>query len=278
MLIHIYDGLLLILTIMLNFVNKNLIMMNPNRSFFLNRRSIRRYDSGRDVDSNLLKDLLEAARMAPNTGNMQLYSVVVTTNPDRIAELAAKGHFNQPAASGAKALLTFCIDMHRFSLWCRAHGAESGLNNLQGFTWATMDATIFAQQFVTLAEMEGLGTCYLGTTTYNSRAIADLLNLPSGVIPIITVSVGWPAEEGNPKQRLPFEAIVYDEEYRDPSESEVMAIYKDTEEAPESRRFVEENAKPSLAHVFTEVRYPKEGAESFSRVFSEHLSSSGIDF
>ncbi len=245
-------------------------------SFFLNRRTIRRYDADKPVDYNMLADMLDAARMAPNTGNMQLYSVVVTTSPERLAALASEGHFNQPAAAGAKAILTFCVDMRRFARWCETHETESSLNNFQGFIWAVIDAVIFAQQFVTIAEKQGLGTCYLGTTTYNTDAICRLLDLPRGVLPLLSVSVGWPAEEGDPKQRLPKEAVIFHEVYKDPSPEEITSIYSETESSPESLRFVAENSKPSLAHVFTEVRYPKDGTELFSGIFLDRIREMGI--
>lgn len=250
--------------------------MNDLDSFFLNRRTIRRYNPDKPVSYGMLADMLDAARMAPNTGNMQLYGVVVTTSPDRLNALASEGHFNQPAASGAKAILTFCVDLRRFAKWCESHGAESSLNNFQGFIWAVMDAVIFAQQFVTIAEMQGLGTCYLGTTTYNTDAISRLLELPRGVLPILSVSVGWPAEEGDTKQRLPAKAIIFDEVYRDPSSEDITELYSETENTPEALRFMEENAQPSLAHVFTEVRYPKDGTELFSGIFLDRIREMGI--
>lgn len=164
--------------------------MNP---YFSTRRSIRAYDPDRPVSDELLSDLLGQAIQAPNTGNMQIYSVIVTREPERLAAIAP-AHFSQPAIRSAKVALTFCLDLNRFDRWCRLGGAEPGLGNLQGFTWGVIDTAIFAQQFCTLAEMEGLGTCYLGTTTYNAEAIAEQLKLPQGVIPVITVTVGWPAE------------------------------------------------------------------------------------
>lgn len=42
-----------------------------------NRRSIRKY-TDQDIPESLLNELLEVATRASNTGNMQLYSVVVT--------------------------------------------------------------------------------------------------------------------------------------------------------------------------------------------------------
>lgn len=251
-------------------------MTQSVNQYFATRASIRRYDPSREVDKELLTRLLDLARMAPNTGNMQLYSVVVTTDAARLRALAAEGHFNQPAAAGAKAILTFCIDMRRFARWCELSGTASSLGNLQGLTWAAIDTTIFAQQFVTLAEMEGLGTCYLGTTTYNPEPISRLLNLPSGVLPLISVSVGWPAESGDEKQRLPLESVVHFEEYSDPDNAGIQELYRATEQHPASQRFIKENDKPSLAHVFTEVRYKREDAEAFSKVYLDAIRKAGI--
>lgn len=250
--------------------------MNPIEDFFISRKTVRKYDHSKSIEPALIAELVDAARMAPNTGNMQLYSAVVTTGADEIAALAREGHFNQPASAGAQALLTFCVDMRRFARWCGLNGTASGLGNLQGFVWSVMDTTIFAQQFVTLAELRGLGTCYLGTTTYNAEAIGRRLDLPQGVLPLITVSLGWPAEEGDRKQRLPLGAVLHFGRYADPTDDELAAIYRATEESPEARRFVEENGKPSLAHVFTEVRYPKESAETFSNIYKEEIIKAGI--
>lgn len=252
------------------------MITDKERDYFDGRRTIRRYDKSRSIDTSMLASLIDMARMAPNTGNMQLYSVIVTEDPEKLAALAAEGHFNQPAAAGAQAILTFCVDVHRFGRWCEARGTASSLGNLQGLMWAAIDTSIFAQQFVTLAEMSGLGTCYLGTTTYNAEAIQRLLALPDGLLPLISVSVGWPDEKGDEKQRLPLNAVMHLEEYHDPTPVELDAIYDETEKSPESRRFVEMNSKPSLAHVFTEVRYPRDGAEAFSTTYREAIRRAGF--
>lgn len=66
--------------------------MNP---YFSTRRSIRAYDPDRPVSDELLSDLLGQAIQAPNTGNMQIYSVIVTREPERLAAIAP-AHFSQP--------------------------------------------------------------------------------------------------------------------------------------------------------------------------------------
>ena len=73
---------------------------------------------------------------------------------------------------------------------------------------ALTDAVIYTQQIVTIAETEGLGTCYLGTVNYNAKQISELLELPDLVVPVASISLGYPAntDEEQP-ERLPLEAV-----------------------------------------------------------------------
>ena len=164
--------------------------------YFNQRRTIRKY-SDKKIPAELLRTMLESAMRAPTTGNMQLYSAVVTTD-EEVKHRLSPCHFNQPQVMSAAAVITFCADYNRFIKWCEASEAVPGYNNFQSFMTATLDAAIFAQQFNTIAELNGLGCCYLGTTTYNAEEIAAVLNLPEMVVPIITITVGYP--DGEPAQ------------------------------------------------------------------------------
>lgn len=247
-----------------------------SNEYFSTRRTIRQYDQNRPVDPTLLTGMLKAAAQAPNTGNMQIYSAIVTTDPAIKRELAP-AHFNQPAATGAAAIVTFCLDLNRFNRWCRLNNADPGLDNLQGFTWGVIDTSIFTQQFCTIAELHGLGTCYLGTTTYNAETIAKVLELPMGVIPVITLAVGYPAVPGEMSERLPVEATVHAERYHTPTDDEIREYYAEKESLPASKSFVEENGKENLAQVFTDIRYPREANEKFSHVYRAFLKNQGVE-
>lgn len=246
-----------------------------NASYWMTRRTIRKYDKTRSVSDELLRDLMEKAMQAPTTGNMQLYSVVVTRDGDKLADLA-KEHFNQPASTGADVLLTFCADFNRFTKWCDARNARHGFSNLQSLMSAVLDTTIVAQQFTTLAEMAGLGVCYLGTTTYNAPGIAKKLGLPKMVVPIVTLAVGYPAEEGEVSDRLPLDGVMHYEVYKDYSAEDIDRIYAPKEAREDSKRFVAENGKETLAQVFTDVRYPERNNVAFSEVLLEFLKSAGF--
>lgn len=246
-----------------------------SEQYFKTRRTIRKYDQKKAIDPKLIDSMLADAARAANTGNMQTYSVIVSTDPDEIAALAP-AHFNQPAITNAKAVLTFCLDFNRFNRWCRLNGTEPGLDNLQGFTWGVIDTSLFAQQFCTIAEMNGLGTCYLGTTTYNAEPIARTLGLSTEVVPVVTVTVGYPAEEPELQERLPLEAIVHHGHYDNPTDEEIREFYAEKESLPSSKQFVKENSKENLAQVFAEVRYPRAANEQFSRVYKEFVKNQGI--
>lgn len=236
----------------------------------MNRRSIRRFKDV-EVSRELLEEILLEASKAPTCGNMQLYSVVVTRDEGRKAELA-KLHFNQPATQ-APVLLTICADFARFTRWCELNDADACYDNFLSFTSAFADAMILAQQITTIAEMRGLGTCYLGTVTYNAPEISKLLKLPERmVIPVACLAIGWPDEDGVETERLPIEAFVYEEEYRADSDEEILKLYKVKDEFPANKEYVKENGKQNIAQVFAEVRYPRAINEEFSRKLLDYLS------
>ncbi len=140
-----------------------------------------------------------------------------------------------------------------------------------------LDATIVAQQFVTIAEMEGLGTCYLGTTTYNAPDIARVLALPHRVVPVVTIAVGYPDEKPDDCGRLPVDSLVHFEAYANPSDGDIRDMYAEKENRVDSRKFVEENGKENLAQVFTDVRYTRQACEQFSKIYSDYIREAGFE-
>lgn len=237
--------------------------------YFANRCTVRNY-TDENVEPELLMQLLEEAAHAPNTGNMQLYSVIVSRTPEEKAALAPQ-HFNQPCATGCSVLLTFCVDINRFRRWCEASDAKDGFGNTQMLLAAAIDTSLFAQQFNTIAELHGLGCCYLGTTAYNAPKIAEILECPDGVVPLISLAVGYPKGESKHSDRLPIGAIVHEGKYRDYDYARIKAVYAEKEALEESAAFIAENGKETLAQVYADVRYPKAANELFSESLDKFL-------
>lgn len=238
------------------------------------RRTIRKYTS-EDISQELLNSLLKESFRASTMGGMQLYSVIVTRDAE-MKERLAPTHFNQPMVKNAPVVLTFCADFRRFSEWCNLREATPGYDNFLSFMNAATDALLVAQTFCTLAEDAGLGICYLGTTIYNSDKIIDILKLPELVFPITTITVGYPAEMPDQVDRLPFESLIHNETYKDYTSSDIDSIYEYKESLDENKKFVEDNAKSTLAQVFTEVRYTKDANEAISKNLMESLRKQGF--
>lgn len=144
------------------------------------------------------------------------------------------------------------------------------------FLNAASDALLFCQTFCHLAEEAGLGLCYLGTTLYNASGIIDALALPRLVMPLATITLGWPAEEPPLTDRLPLSAILHEEKYQPITNESIDRDYRYKESLPENQRFVEENQKETLAQVFTDCRYTKRDNEALSATLLEALRRQGF--
>ena len=247
--------------------------MNNINDLLLNRRTIRKYSS-EPVDDKLLMDLLVKACRASTTGNMQVYSIIITRDPDKKKKLAPY-HFNQKMVTEAPVVLTFCADFNSFNKWCHDRKADPGYDNFLSFFTAAIDALLVAQTFCIAAEAEGLGICYLGTTTYMADKIIEALRLPAGVVPVTTVTVGLPAEKPEQVDRLPLEAVIHIETYHDYTAGDIDKYYSDKEKRTDSQQFVKENDKETLAQVFTDIRYKKEDNVYFSKMLVQVLHDQG---
>ena len=222
-----------------------------------------------------MKTLLEQAEHTPTMGNLQLYSVVITRKEEGKRRLAP-AHFNQPMVEGAPVVLTFCADFRRTTLWAENRNATPGSDNFLSFLNAATDALLYCQTFCNLAEEEGLGTCFLGTTLYNSGDIVEALQLPRLVMPVATITLGWPDEHPSRPDRLPIDGIIHDETYDDYTPARINAFYTFKEQLEENRHFVEINHKETLAQVFTDLRYTKHDNESMSAGLLEVLKQQGF--
>ena len=239
-----------------------------------NRRTIRKYKD-QDIPSQLLTELLTDSFRASTMGGMQLYSVVVTRDKDMKAKLAPF-HFNQPMVTQAPVVLTFCADFNRFCLWCKQRNAVPGYDNFLSFMNAATDALLVTQNFCTLAEENGLGICYLGTTIYNPEPIIELLKLPRLAIPVATITVGYPDECPEQPDRLPVSGIIHEEYYHDYTPEDIEQVYAYKESLSVNKQFVAENQKENLAQVFTDVRYRKSDNECMSEKLLEVLRKQGF--
>lgn len=239
-----------------------------------NHRSIRKYKS-QTIDASLLDKILLAGTRASNTGNMQAYSMIVTQDQSIKSELC-KLHFGQLMVDQAPVHITFCADINRFNQWCEINNAEPGYDNFLWFYNASIDALLASQNVCLEAENNGLGICYLGTTSYMADKIIDLLKLPKGVMPVTAITLGYPDEQPSLTDRLPLKGVVHYETYQNYTSDSIKDIYTEKESLESTKKLIEENGTENLAQIFTDKRYKKADNIHFSKNFIEVLKNQGF--
>lgn len=240
----------------------------------LAHRTIRNYKND-TVSEEILEQILTAATRGATTGNMQLYSIIVTRDEEKRKALCPL-HFGQKMVEQAPVILTFCADLNRFHKWCEERNVEKAYDNFLWFCNGTIDAVIAAQNAVIAAESFGLGTCYLGTTTYTADKIAEFFKLPIGVVPVTTVVIGYPADNPALTDRLPLEAVIHNEVYKDYSSETINALYAEKENLQSTKELIKTNEVDNLAQVFVLKRYKKQDNVHFSNVYLDVIDKQGF--
>lgn len=245
-------------------------------------RSIRKYKAD-PIPEEVLARILEAGSRASSSGNMQPYSIIVTTEKG-IKEELLPHHFNQSMVMDAPVLLTFCADFHRMRMWLEENDAPENFDNFMSFLIGMIDATLASQNVALAAEAEGLGICYMGTTLASNNKISQVLSLPKHVVPVVGFSIGYPDEEPEVRDRLPMDGIIHREKYCDYSPEQLKKIYhqKETEGMkryrghPELNKMINESGVKNLAQVYTKVKYTRESHIEYSRDVLDCLKAQGF--
>ncbi len=150
----------------------------------LGRRSIRCYKS-EPIPDDILKNVLEAGRLAPSADNAQPWHFVVITE-SKIKEKLSTGTWNG-----------FIKDSAVTIVGCGYVANE----------WATIDVTIALENMVIAAEAQGVGSCWVGD--FKEEEVKELLGIPNNLKVVALVSFGYPAEKPDPPSKKSLEAIVH---------------------------------------------------------------------
>lgn len=192
----------------------------------LRHRSVRAYLPTALPDGTL-ETLVAAAQSAATSSNLQTWSVVAVEHAarrDRLARLAADQGFIRQAPL----FLAWVADLSRLERLGTAHGTKlEGLDYLETFMVALIDAALAAQNAVVAAEALGLGTVYVGALRNHPEAVAAELGLPSNAMAAFGLAVGYPdpAAPSGVKPRLPQRLVLHREQYVVGHEADAVARY-----------------------------------------------------
>jgi nitroreductase len=248
-------------------------------------RSIRAY-LDQPIEPGLVDTVLhQALAGSSSSGNLNMVSVIKTQDPARKATLCEL-HGGQPMVLQAPLVLTFCADSFRTREWLALRGARLGFADLVSWHTTAFDAMILSQTVALALESHGLGICYMGTTLFSMRAIADFMDMPPHVLPVTSLVVGWPAEAPAQRDRLPAAAWIHEERYQRPSAADIEVRFGEREVrgrerylsmGPEMAALWAEHGITSLAQYYTsKIKYDPDRFAAFSQDMEALLRERGF--
>jgi nitroreductase len=251
-------------------------MINPTIECIKNHGSIREYKPD-PVDRTIIETIVECGQRASTSLNLQMYSVVVTTEPgekEKLQEFCG----DQVHISQAPVFLTWCSDLSRLERICQNLGYQQQSSQVENFILAVVDTAIAAQNAGLAAESLGLGFCYIGAIRNYPRKVIKLLGLPDLVFPLVGMTLGWPVSKPTIRPRLPQKTILHWGRYSFKGESTLLSeydrqvietgIYNGRQESSDkiqkdssygwmehSARRVSQVLRPHLREVFEEIGF-----------------------
>lgn len=141
------------------------------------RRSIRKYED-REIPESLVREMLEAAMMAPSAGNAQPWQFVVVNERARLNAMADLHPHIKMVTQAALGILV-CGDLSK--------------EKYPGY-WV-QDCSAAMQNLLLAAHALGLGAVWTGIHPMADRVAAyrAMFNLPENVVPLGFAPMGWPA-------------------------------------------------------------------------------------
>ncbi len=203
-------------------------LWNETLATLLSHRSVRAYLPDA-LPAHTLETLIAAAQSAATSSNLQTWSVVAIADPmrkDALAQLAG----NQAHIRQCPLFLVWLADLARLHALAIDRGLPAeGLDYLEMFLTATIDAALAAQNATIAAESLGLGTVYIGAMRNQPERVAATLQLPPHVFAVFGLCVGYPdsTKTAAIKPRLPQTTVLHHETYNLAQQKEGIAQYNE---------------------------------------------------
>lgn len=195
------------------------------------RRSIRKFKSD-EVPDAVIRELLDAARLAPSGSNLQATRFVVIKSP--VERMKLKECTPLPFVSHAPVIIACCIDREAMgntlaryrelmeaqafagtpldddpALLEAAAKRQSSMDQATIKAYLTLNAAIAIEHIVLRAVDLGLGSCWI--MMFNSAKTKRMLELDDRYDVVALLPVGYPDQSPAARPRLPLEELILKE-------------------------------------------------------------------
>lgn len=238
------------------------------------RVSLRRY-APEPVREEDMEAILSAVLSSPTAGNQMLYSVLKIEDQkakERIAELCNQQKF----IAAAPTVLVFLADQYKWYSYYGLNGVPEYAGE-EGIVYhppgpadlllAFEDTMIAAHSAVIAAESLGIGSCYVGSSLVNEKELAEFLNLPEYVVPLMVLPMGYYPKNFKRvhSQRFEKRFVVFNETYHRLNKEELKEMFRSREE--QYSRHAETQSNKNFAQFY----YIKKTGSSFMKRMAQSL-------
>ncbi|CAM3992619.1 oxygen-insensitive NADPH nitroreductase [Saccharibacillus endophyticus] len=193
--------------------------MNDTLKLLQNHASVRSYTS-QPLTEEQRSAIFQAANQTSSFSLLQAVTIMRITEQDlrkKVMHLCV----DQPYIEEAAEFWIFCADFNRN----HQIAPDVDLSYVEFLLIGSFDAGLMAQNALTAAESMGLGGVYIGAVRANIEKLTDLLNLPTHVVPLVGLCMGYPAEEKpGLKPRLPQSMMMFENQYQ-PVDKDQLEAY-----------------------------------------------------
>lgn len=174
------------------------------------------------IPEEILQEILAVGIRAASGGNLQPYSIVVVKDRQKNQELAELCG-GQRFMGEAPVNLIFLLDWYKISRWAAIQKAPFTANrSYMHYLIGLEDVMCAAQSIETAAWQMGIGSVYIGTVNDAGRELAEIYHLPKYTYPVLVLTLGYPKNELNLRERLPLAMTVFEERYPDFTDAEIQ--------------------------------------------------------
>ncbi len=162
-----------------------------------NRRSIRQFDTERNVSSEDVERLLEAAILAPTAGDRQPWHFVVVRDL-KTKEAVSRTALRQGFIATAPVMIVVCGEPER-------SGARRGHEMAELHT--VQDTSAAIEHILLAATDMGLGSCWV--SALREGELRQILMLSEAFQPLAIIPIGYVGQRPGPRQpRRPLSDVV----------------------------------------------------------------------
>lgn len=162
------------------------------------RRSVRKYTDYRVTDEEI-KEVLEAARIAPSWANTQVWEFIVVRDKALMEQITGTYSETNPARKCSLAVSAMIVGCAKSGV----SGCKEGRDVTKFKEWFMFDMGLAVQSLCLRAHELGLGTVIVGL--FDHARCNSLLSLPEGYETVVVLPIGKPetaGKEGPPRKEL----------------------------------------------------------------------------